>query len=66
MYLTCYHVLGAAGDSRAAGVLETAYAALQKQAAKIPDEAMRRSFLENVPYHRAIVAAWVEIADKAE
>jgi hypothetical protein len=51
-------VLAAAGDERAASVLETAHATLQEQAAKIPDETMRRSFLENVPYHREIVAAW--------
>jgi hypothetical protein len=29
-------------------------------AAKIPDEMMRRMFLENVPWHRAIAAAWAE------
>jgi tetratricopeptide (TPR) repeat protein len=59
--LTCYQVLRAANDPRAASVLEAAYAKLQEQAAKITDEAMRRSFLENVPYHHAIVAAWAEV-----
>jgi hypothetical protein len=58
VHLTCYQVLQAAGDPRATKVLETAHATLQQRAAKIPDEAMRRSFLENVPYHREIVAAW--------
>jgi adenylate cyclase len=61
VYLTCYHVLQAIRDSRAAGVLETAYATLQEQASKIGDEALRRSFLENVPYHHNIVAAWAEM-----
>jgi len=56
--LTCYQVLRAASDPRAADVLETAYTTLQQQAAKITDEVMRRSFLEHVPYHREIVAAW--------
>ena len=58
--LTCYQVLRAANDPRAAHVLATAHATLQAQAAKITDMAMRRSFLENVPYHREIVAAWAE------
>ncbi|MCP4527659.1 MAG: tetratricopeptide repeat protein, partial [Aestuariibacter sp.] len=58
IYLTCYQVLQASGDSRAAGVLQSAHAALQEQAARIPDEDTRRSFLENVPWHREIVAAW--------
>jgi adenylate cyclase len=56
--LTCYQVLHAANDPRADAVLERAHAQLQEQATKITDEAMRRSFLENVPYHREIVAAW--------
>jgi hypothetical protein len=58
IYLTCYHVLHAAGDPRAATILEAAYKLLQERATKIVDAAMRHSFLENVPYHREIVAAW--------
>jgi predicted ATPase/class 3 adenylate cyclase len=54
-FLTCYRVLQAAGDPRAAGVLQVGYEALQKQAARIPDEPTRRSFLENVPWHREIL-----------
>jgi hypothetical protein len=54
-------VLHAANDPRARDVLERAHAKLQEQATKITDEAMRRSFLENVPYHREIVAAWSEV-----
>lgn len=56
--LTCYQVLQATGDLRAAEVLATAHATLTEQAAKISDAQMRRSFLENVPYHRAIAEAW--------
>jgi tetratricopeptide (TPR) repeat protein len=63
VYLTCYQALQAAGDQRAAGVLEQAHATLWEQTAKIADEAMRRSFLENVPHHRAIEAAWMETTD---
>jgi hypothetical protein len=56
--LICYEVLRAANDPRAHTVLERAHARLQEQAAKITDLMMRRSFLENVPYHREIAAAW--------
>ncbi len=55
VYLTCYQVLRACGDSRAAEILLTAQAALLERAARIGDEEMRRSFLENVPHHRAIM-----------
>ncbi len=58
VYLTCYHVLRAGQDPRARVVLEKAHRLLQEQAAKISDEAMRRSFLENVSAHREIVAEW--------
>jgi adenylate cyclase len=56
--LTCYQVLRAANDLRAASVLEMAHVKLQERAAKIGDETMRNSYLHNVPYHREIVAAW--------
>jgi hypothetical protein len=52
--------LHALGDPRATSVLAAAHQGLQEQAAKIPDVRLRRSFLENVPYHRAIVVAWAE------
>ena len=58
VYLTCYRVLQANADPRAREVLRTAYSLLQERAAKITDEALRRSFLENVAVHRAIVAAY--------
>jgi hypothetical protein len=45
-------------DARARQVLEIAYQQLQQQTAKISDAAMRRSFLENVPIHREIVAQY--------
>jgi hypothetical protein len=56
VYLTCYQVLRAGGDPRAAEILATAHRLLQEQAARLPDEAMRRSFLENVAENREIVA----------
>jgi predicted ATPase/DNA-binding SARP family transcriptional activator/Tfp pilus assembly protein PilF len=58
IYLTCYRVLRAAQDARAREILTTARHLLQEQAAKISDEEMRRSFLENVAAHREITAAF--------
>lgn len=60
VYYTCYQILRAAGDSRADDMIETAYRMLMAQASTIGDMAQRRSFLEHVPYHRAIMAAWSE------
>ena len=62
IYLTCVRVLEAAGDPRAETVLHTAYHLLQERAANIDDEALRRSFLENVAAHRELVAAFEETA----
>jgi hypothetical protein len=55
VYLTCYRVLHANQDARAQVLLTSAHSLLQEQAAKIEDEALRRSFLENVAAHREIV-----------
>jgi tetratricopeptide (TPR) repeat protein len=56
MRLTCYRVLRAAGDARAAPVLAAAVAWLREQAARIPDAEARRMFLENVACHRELLA----------
>lgn len=60
IYLTCYRVLEASADPRAQGILTTAHAELQERAAKITDEELRHSFLENVPANREIVAAMAD------
>lgn len=57
VYWACYQVLRAVEDPRALQLLSTAYQRLQELAAKLTDENTRRSFLENVPWHREIVAA---------
>ena len=57
-------MLGVAGDPRTREVLEKGYAELQERAEKITDEALRRSFLENVPYNRELVKLWGEQGDK--
>ncbi|MCP4542135.1 MAG: tetratricopeptide repeat protein [Chloroflexi bacterium] len=59
-HLNCYHVLRAVQDPRARTVLDTTYHLLQEQAAKITDDEMRRSFLENVDVHREIVREFAE------
>jgi tetratricopeptide (TPR) repeat protein len=58
VFLTCYSVLMAVKDPRAEVVLEAAYRLLQERAEGIEEEALRRSYVESVPYHREIVAAW--------
>jgi tetratricopeptide (TPR) repeat protein len=58
IYLTCFQVLNRVEDPGAGAILQAAYDLLQDRAAKIRDEADRRSYLENVPWHREIVTAW--------
>ena len=60
VYLTCVRVLRANGDSRASEVLDRAYDELQARASKIDDEGLRRSYLENVPANREIVAEYAQ------
>jgi hypothetical protein len=60
VYLTCYRVLCAGRDPRAGGVLVAAHRLLQERAARIEDEELRQSFLENVVAHREIIAAYCE------
>ena len=58
VYLTCYQVLLANHVPGADQILDTAYHLLLEQSSRISDELMRRAFLENVPYHQEIQAAW--------
>jgi hypothetical protein len=46
----------AAGDPRAADFLQQTYDLLMEYADRVGDEEMRCSFLENVSWHREIVA----------
>jgi class 3 adenylate cyclase/tetratricopeptide (TPR) repeat protein len=57
LFLHCYQVLSAAGEARAAQVLEVACARLHRQASQISDAICRRAFWEDVPTHRALLAA---------
>ena len=60
--LACHWVLAAAGDPRAGRWLRSAHERLQKQAGLISDAAQRRSYLDNIPEHKAIVSAWAGVA----
>jgi predicted ATPase/class 3 adenylate cyclase len=57
-YWICHRVLTAAGETELARhALQAAYDLLQAKAAKINDPAMRRSYLEQVAFNRAILVA---------
>jgi len=62
--LTCHQALARAGDPRAAEWLALAHNALMAQADAIgrstTDPALRHGFLQNIPHHREIVAAWAQ------
>jgi hypothetical protein len=55
---TAHRVLASAGDPRADAWLARAHASLRLQAATIADAAVRQAFLDAIPVHRRIVAAW--------
>ena len=55
---TCHRVLRSANDPRAAEWLVRAHAALQAQEAAISDAELRTGFIDNIPFHREIAAAW--------
>ncbi len=57
-YLSCFQVLQAYSDPRAGIVLDRAYQRLQERASQITGDRFRHSYLENVPWHREIVALW--------
>lgn len=56
--LICHRVLSSAGDPRAGAWLQRTHAELLTVAATISDEGLRDGFLNNIPDHRAILAAW--------
>ena len=58
-YLTHAQILRAQGhDAEADGYLQRAYERVMLVASKTQDEALRQSWLENVPDNREIVAEW--------
>ncbi len=66
IYLTCYQVLAANCDPRAAALLQRGAQELFCYTAQIADSDLRHAFLENVPVHRALAkAARDQRADQA-
>jgi tetratricopeptide (TPR) repeat protein len=58
-YLVCVRILDACGEERQAqSVLEQGYALLMERAGQLNDEALRRSFLEQVSAHRELLEMW--------
>ncbi len=57
VYLTCYQVLQAVGDGRAAAILQHAHHLLHKQAAQLEDAPTRHTFLHQVDAHQEIMTA---------
>ncbi|MCB0110747.1 MAG: hypothetical protein KDE53_32735, partial [Caldilineaceae bacterium] len=57
IYLTCYRVLAASGDPRAATILHQGYDLLHQDAAALDDESRQR-FLTGVTIHRDLVVAY--------
>ena len=55
--LTCWQVLAADGDTRAADILARACADLRRLADRVHDPSLRQSFLDGVPEHRQLLAA---------
>ena len=55
---TMHRVLAQAHDPRAGEWLARAHDALQAQAERLPTPALRHGFLNNIPHHREIMAAW--------
>ena len=53
-YMTCWRVLRTNSDPRAGQIAAMARAWLQAGAAGIEDDTLRRSFLEQIPWHREI------------
>ncbi len=54
VFLTCYRVLRASGNARAAPLLADAYARLQQRAARLGDEALARAYLRGTCSHREL------------
>lgn len=60
VYLTCYQVLNATRDSRAAGILRKTHELLMTHKVNIQDARLEDLFLENIAAHREIIAAYTQ------
>ncbi|MFP4441344.1 MAG: tetratricopeptide repeat protein [Chloroflexaceae bacterium] len=55
VYVTCYQILHAHNDRRAADLLAEARRQIESRLALLPDEQTRHAFLTNIPAHRALM-----------
>ena len=60
----CIQVLAANSDARLDSLVAKQHARMQKIANSFNDAEQRRMFLENVPWHREITAAWEALQDR--
>ncbi len=58
VYLSCYQVLALHADLRAAVVLTKGYTLLRHYADQLPDPEVQAMFLDAVPIHRTLMAAY--------
>ncbi len=64
-YLTCTNVFAAVGDTETSNAaLEAGYKFLMERAEKITNPEWKKSYLENFPEHREIVAKWQALHHK--
>lgn len=56
--INCFRVLSVNRNPYAEEMLQNAYEQVQTEAVKIQDKAIRRSFMEKVPWNKYIIAAW--------
>ncbi len=57
-HLACHRIWAASGDPRARAAIDTAHAELQVLVARVAQDDLRASILNNIPLNREIVAAW--------
>lgn len=60
---TCFEVLQSQGDERATEILAAGHCELMRQADAISEPSLRESFLDQVPWHRAMRLAWSRYGD---
>jgi len=61
IYWTCYQILRAVRDPRKNDFLKEAVENLQKRAEKVTDKTAKKRYLDNVPWHREILAEWERV-----
>ena len=61
IYWTCYQILRANNDMRKDDSLKDAVENLQKRAEKITDKAAQKRYLNDIPWHREILAEWERV-----